>query len=131
MAGKRLLPLFLIFCLVAGCAATPESSAPPAPPTESASQTAPESPAELPASPAPEPELPDALAGADGYYTPGHRLTLYAMEPGTGILRTVREEDFWNGREVESVSPSGNRVLLSCWDGAPSRAVVALSVYDI
>lgn len=132
MAGKRLLPLFLIFCLVAGCANPPESSAPPAPPTESVGQPAPESQPEPPAEPAPEePELPDALAGADGYYTPGHRLTLYAMEPGTGILRTVREEDFWNGREVESVSPSGNRVLLSSWDGAPSRRVVALSLYDL
>ena len=107
MAGKRLLPLFLIFCLVAGCANPPESSAPPAPPTESVGQPAPESQPEPPAEPAPEePELPDALAGADGYYTPGHRLTLYAMEPGTGILRTVREAEFWNGREVESVSPS-------------------------
>ena len=131
MAGKRLLPLFLIFCLVAGCANPTESPAPPPPSSKSDGRPAPESPAEPPASPEPEPELPDALAGADGYYTPGHRLTLYAMEPGTGILRTVREEDFWNGREVESVSPSGNRVLLSSWDGAPSRRVVALSLYDI
>lgn len=132
MAGKRLLPLFLIFCLVAGCANPPESSAPPAPPTESVGQPAPESQPEPPAEPAPEePELPDSLAGAVLYYTPGHRLTLYAMEPETGVIRTVRKEDFWNGREVESVSPSGNRVLLSSWDGAPSRAVVALSVYDI
>lgn len=132
MAGKRLLPLFLIFCLVAGCANPTESSTPPAPPTESVGQPAPESQPEPPAEPAPEePELPDALAGADGYYTPGHRLTLYAMEPGTGTIRTVREEDFWNGREVESVSPSGNRVLLSSWNGAPSRRVVALSLYDL
>ena len=65
MAGKRLLPLFLIFCLVAGCAAGPESSTTPPAPPESASQPAPESPAESPAEPVPEePELPDALAGA-------------------------------------------------------------------
>ena len=89
MAGKRLLPLFLIFCLVAGCANPTESPAPPPPSSKSDGRPAPESPAEPPASPEPEPELPDALAGADGYYTPGHRLTLYAMEPGTGILRTV------------------------------------------
>lgn len=132
MAGKRLLPLFLIFCLVAGCANPTESPAPPPPSSKSDGRPAPESPAESPAEPVPEePELPDALAGAVLYYTPGHRLTLYAMEPETGVIRTVRKEDFWNGREVESVSPSGNRVLLSSWDGAPSRAVVALSVYDI
>lgn len=129
----KLLPLLLALSLLAGCAAGPESSPPPEPPPESVSQSSAESQPELPASPEPEPEpeLPDSLAGADGYYTPGHRLTLYAMEPGTGVIRTVREEDFWSGREVESVSPSGNRVLLSSWDGAPSREVVALSVYDI
>lgn len=137
MFKKKLLPLLLVLCLAAGCAATPESPAPP--PTESVGQSAPESQPEPPAEPssgeaepAPEePELPDALAGADGYYTPGHRLTLYAMEPGSGTIRTVREAEFWNGREVESVSPSGDRVLLSSWDGAPSRRVVALSLYDI
>lgn len=130
---RNLLPLLLALSLLAGCAAGPESSTPPEPPPESVSQPAPESQPEPPASPepTPEPELPDSLAGANGYYTPGHRLTLYAMEPGTGVIRTVREEDFWSGREVESVSPSGNRVLLSSWDGAPSRRVVALSLYDI
>ena len=127
----KLLPLLLALSLLAGCAAGPESSPPPEPPPESLSQTAPESQPGPPAAPEPEPEPPDSLAGAQLYYTPGHRLTLYAMEPETGTIRTVREQDFWNGREVESVSPSGNRVLLSSWDGAPSRRVVALSLYDI
>lgn len=137
MFQKKLLPLLFVLCLMAGCAAGPESPAPPPPPSESAGQPAPESQPE-PEPPVPEgilpqedPEKPGDLAGARMYYTPGNRLVLYAMEPETGVIRTVREQDFWNGREVESVSPSGNRVLLSSWDGAPGRRVVALSLYDI
>ncbi len=135
MKINRLLPLLLALCLAAGCAAAPESSSPAAAPEppESVSQPEPE-----PEDPAPEsalpqeaPERPGDLAGTSGYYYGGHRLTLYAMEPETGAIRTVRENEFWNGRELESASPSGNRLLLSSWDGAPSPEAVALSVYDI
>lgn len=132
MLKRRTCVLLLIFCLLAGCGETdapsvPESSG-SAPESVSQAEPEPDIPAVLPQE---DPENPGNLAGAELYYTPGNRLTLYAMEPETGGLRVVRENDFWNGREVESVSPSGNRLLLSSWDGAPSRRVVALSLYDL
>lgn len=136
--APRLLPLLLALCLAAGCGAEPESSSVPQtipePPPESTSQPEPpepETPPESEALPQEDLEKPGDLAGAEGYYYGGNRLTLYTMEPETGTIRTVRENEFWNGREVESTSPSGRRVLLSSWDGAPSPEVVALSVYDI
>lgn len=119
----------LVGCGTADAPSNPETSAP-----SSVSSSAPESPTEPERSdgilPQEDPEKPGNLAGAVLYYTPGNRLTLYAMEPETGKLRVVREEAFWNGREVESVSPSGRRLLLSSWDGAPSRRVVALTLLN-
>lgn len=149
MTGKRWAAVLLALCLLAGCKGAenpniPESSSPPPEPPASSSQTEPKPPlsqvAGRPAlEPQPEgsvlpqedPEKPGWLAGGRMYYGGGNRLTLYAMEPESGTLRVVRDNDFWNGREVESVSPSGNRLLLSSWDGAPSRRVVALSLYDV
>lgn len=132
MLSKKVVALMLVLCLLAGCAAPGGPSAPESvsPPAES---PAPESPVpEKPTViPQEDPERPGNLAGTQGYYTPGNRLTLYAMEPESGTLRVVRENDFWNGREVESVSPDGRWLLLSSWDGAPGRRVVALSLYDV
>lgn len=134
MFRVKTLALLLALCLLAGCgtgaagSSAPESSSPP-PAVTSQPEPAPEpDPVILPQE---DPEHPGNLAGAILYYKPGNRLTLYAMAPGTGEIRTVRENDFWNGREVESVSPSGRWLLLSSWDGAPSRKVVALSLYDV
>lgn len=135
MLIRKLLALLLTLCLLAGCGAAgspaPEVPASPAepPPPEASLPQEPSRPDGI--LPQEDPARPGALAGAVLYYTPGQRLTLYAMEPETGALRTVRQNDFWNGREVESVSPSGRWLLLSSWDGAPSRSVVALSLYDI
>ena len=137
MFVKKLFALGLALCLLAGCGtgpagpSMPESPAPPAefPAPESPATPAPEQPGGV--LPQEDPDHPGWLAGAELYYTPGNRLTLYAMAPETGALRTVRQNDFWNGREVESVSPSGRWLLLSSWDGAPGRKVVALSLYDI
>lgn len=133
---QKLFALLLALSLLAGCGtASAGSSAPESPVPSSEAAPVPETPAEPERPdgilPQEDPEKPGDLAGAVLYYTPGNRLTLYAMEPETGKLRVVRKNDFWNGRELESVSPSGNRLLLHSWDGAPSRRVVALSVYDI
>lgn len=129
----RTLSLILSLALLAACGgspAAPESPPPPEPPASvSPAPAEPERPdGTLPQE---DPERPGALAGTRGYYTPGHRLTLYAMAPESGELRVARENDFWNGREVEDVSPSGKWLLLSSWDGAPGRRVVALSLYDL
>ena len=129
----RTLSLILSLSLLAACGgspAAPESPPPPEPPVSASPAPAePERPDGI--LPQEDPERPGALAGTRGYYTPGHRLTLYAMAPESGELRVARENDFWNGREVEDVSPSGKWLLLSSWDGAPSRRVVALSLYDL
>ena len=135
MLTRKLLALLLTLCLLAGCGTAgspaPEVPASPAepPPPEASLPQEPSRPDGI--LPQEDPDHPGWLAGAELYYTPGNRLTLYAMAPETGALRTVRQNDFWNGREVESVSPSGRWLLLSSWDGAPSRSVVALSLYDI
>ncbi len=147
--GKRLFAFFLALCLLAGCKGAenpsiPESSLPPPEPPASSSLAEPEPilsqvagrPALEPPPvgsvlPQEDPEKPGWLAGGRMYYQGDNRLTLYAMEPETGAIRTVREQDFWNGREVEDISPSGNRVLLSSWDGAPGPEVMALSLYNI
>lgn len=123
---RRFFALLLALSLLVGCGT---AAAPSNPESSSTSMMAPPTEPET-VLPQEDPEHPGRLAGAELYYTPGNRLTLYAMEPGTGKLRVVREEAFWNGREVESVSPSGKRLLLSSWDGAPSRRVVALSLLN-
>ena len=132
MLSKKIAALMLTFCLLAGCAASAGPSAPESvsPPAESPAPEAP-APQEPAVLPQEDPERPGDLAGTQGYYTPGNRLTLYAMAPERGALRVVRDNDFWNGREVESVSPDGRWLLLSSWDGAPGRRVVALSLYDV
>lgn len=136
---RKFFAMLLALSLLAGCgtASVPSNPESPVPSSEPASVpgAAPEAPTgpERPDGilPQEDTEYPGNLAGAQLYYAPGHRLTLYAMEPGTGALRVVRENDFWNGRKVECVSPSGNRLLLYSEDGAPTRRVAGLSVYDI
>lgn len=128
---RKFFVLLLALSLLAGCgtAAAPSSPETSSPSSVSTSMQAPPTEPET-VLPQEDPENPGNLAGAVLYYTPGNRLTLYAMEPETGKLRVVRENAFWNGREVESVSPLGKRLLLSSWDGAPSRKVVALSLLE-
>lgn len=123
----RTLSLILSLSLLAACGgspAAPESPPPPEPPVSASPAPAePERPDGI--LPQEDPERPGALAGTRGYYTPGHRLTLYAMAPESGELRVARENDFWNGREVEDVSPSGKWLLLSSWDGTATPALSA------
>ena len=76
-----------------------------------------------------DPERPGQLAGSGD--TGSHRLALYAMEPEGGGIRLVQEENFWNGTEIEDISPSGNRLLLASRSRRGEQEMAALSVYDI
>ena len=143
MDRRKLLFLMLALCLAAGCAAGPERTGAPllSPPPESIRQpvpaSQPESPLPLPEAPAPlkeeppfpmEESLPPPWEMGCSIYG-----TLYRIHPVTGEKEMLREKEGWSGCQVEAVSPSGNRILLSINFGSPAtgRDTAWLSLYDV
>lgn len=144
MDRRKLLFLMLALCLLAGCAAGPESISQPGHSLEPKPETGPASFPSGQESSATPPDLPESIAQPGG--SPGPKpatdpasspsgqggTSLFAVRPDTGEKELLLENRHWNGLDREAVSPSGNHVLTaSRMGGVNGGWQVLLSLYDI